>query len=285
MRTDVLVHPTQRVQAPAAPVAPSPRAALGWFAGGSAVMFAASFIASDVSGLHHDLYLLIYFTAALVYLGWFATKSGVAWRALLRTNIWWSLGVGALAGAAVIRQVLSQDGTGHPTGPYFVFELVWRGVVYGAVDALVLAVFPALVAYLLLRGNRNGVLRKVVFAGLVLLVSLTVTAAYHAGYSTYRGSTMSKPLTGAVMWDLPAVLTGSPAGAVVAHAAVHATAVVHQYYGGDNRLLPPDLGSDYPERAGGTLGQLLAVGWLALVAGVLLTTRDRGVPPMRRRTQ
>jgi hypothetical protein len=176
---------------------------------------------------------------------------------------------------------MSQDGTAHPSGSYFWFELVWRGLVYGTVDALVLAVFPAVTAYLVLRGNRTGLARKAAFAGLVVVFSLIVSASYHAGYSTYRDSTMSKPLIGTVMWDLPAAFTGNPAGAVVAHAAVHTSAVVHQYYGGDNHLLPPELTSDYPERAGGVLGQLLGAGWLLLVAGVLLSTRRRWLPPLR----
>jgi hypothetical protein len=285
MAAVVLTRPATSVQPSPAPVDPSPRAAIGWLAGGAAVMFAASLIAGDLGGLHHDLYLLVDFTVALGYLGWFATKCGVARGRLLRTNLWWSLGVGVLVGAAVVRQVMSQGGTGHPTGGYFGFELAWRGVVYGSVDALVLAVFPTVVAYLVLRGNRKGPARKAAFAGLVVVFSLMVSAAYHAGYSTYRSSTMSKPLTGTIMWDIPAVLTGSPAGAVVAHAAVHTSAVVHQYYGGDNHLLPPELTADYPERGGGVLGALIAAGWLLLVTGVLLVSRDRWLPPLRAQTE
>lgn len=279
MATELLTRPTSR-QAPAA-AGPSTRSALGWLAGGAAVMFATSLIASDIIGLQHDLYLLIYFTFALGYLGWFAAKSGVAWRRVLRTNLWWSLGVGALVGVAVVRQIMSQSGTTHLTGGFFGFELFWRGLVYGSVDALVLAVFPAVIAYALVRGNRKGFTRKAAFGGIVVLLSLVVSAAYHAGYSTYRDTTMTKPLTGTVMWDLPAVFTGNPAGALVAHAAVHTTAVVHQYYGGDNHLLPPELTSDYPERAGGAVGQLIAAGWLVLVGAVLALTRERWLPPLR----
>lgn len=281
MTSDVLVRPTTSAQPASSPPAPSPRAAVGWLAGGAAIMFATSLLASDVAGLHHDLYLLGYFTFALGYLGWFATRCGVVWRRLLRTNLWWSLGIGALVGFAVVRQVMSQAGTGHPTGGYFGFELFWRGLVYGTVDALVLAVFPAVVAYLVLRGNRNGWRRKTAFAGLVLLFSIVVSAAYHAGYPTYRDDTMAKPLIGTVMWDLPAILTGNPAGAVVAHAAVHTSAVVHQYRGGENHLLPPELTASYPERVGGRLGQLVAAVWLLLVGTVLVATRERWLPPLR----
>ena len=227
-----------------AALGPSPAAAVGWLAGGAAVAFAASFVASDLLGLQHDLYLLVYATVVLGYLGWFATRSRPAWRQVLRTNLWWSLGVGLLVGAAVVAQVLGQAGTAHPDGAYFAGELVWRGVVYGLVDALVLAVFPAVVAFLVMRGDRRGPGRKVAFAALVVLFSVVVSAGYHAGYPTYRDRDMARPLTGTVMWDVPAMLTGNPAGALVAHAAVHTSAVVHQYYGGENHLLPPELTPD-----------------------------------------
>jgi hypothetical protein len=128
---------------------PSPRAAVAWLVGGAVVTFAVSLIASDLAGLHHDLYLLIYSTIALSSLAWFVAASGVAWRQVLRSNLWWSLAIGVLVAVAVVGQAMDQAGTAHPGGAYFVFELVWRGVVYGAVDTLVLAVFPAVVAYLL----------------------------------------------------------------------------------------------------------------------------------------
>jgi len=285
MTTVLMSRPSTSPPSSAPAAGPRPRAAIGWLALGAAVTSALSLVGSDLGGLHHDVYLLLYFTGALAFLGWFASRCGVMWRRLLRANIWWSLGIGVLVGAAVVRQVMSQGGTGHPSGGYFAFEVVWRGVAYGVVDALVLAVFPATVAYLVLRGNRNGALRKVAYAGLLVVFSLVVSAAYHAGYSTYRSDTMSKPLFGTVMWDIPAALTGNPAGAVVAHAAVHTSAVVHQYYGGDNHLLPPELTADYPERAGDALGVLIATGWLLLVTGVLIVTRERWLPPLRGPTE
>ncbi len=269
MTVTVIGEPVTSVPSVVVPSGLSPKAATGWLAGSAALLFAVSLIGTDLLGLQHDLYLLIYFTFALGYLAWFASKAGATWRHVLRANWWWSIAFGVLVGAAVIRQVMGQTGTGHPTSGYFVFELIWRGVVYGMVDALVLAVLPAVVAHVVLRGNRRGVVRKVAFGSLVLLFSLIVSAAYHAGYSTYRGDAMAKPLTGTVMWDVPAILTGNPAGAVVAHAAVHTTAVVHQYYGGDNHLLPPEQTASYPQNAGGTTGRALAAGWLVVVGSVL----------------
>jgi len=276
--TTIQTRPRPTTHVAASPdIGPSPKAAIGWLAGGAGVTFVVSWLGTTLLGLHHDLYYLIYFTFALGYLAWFAARSQIAWREVLRRNIWWSLGVGVVVAFAVARQVMSGDGTPHPQGGFFGFELVWRGVVYGAVDALILFVFPAVAAYLVLRGNRKGPGRKAAFAGLVLALSLVITATYHLGYSTFRGSDLSKPLIGTVMMDVPTILTGNPAGAVIAHATVHTTADVHQYYGGanTNHFLPPELSTSYPDRPGGTGALAIAAGWVALIGGVLALNRRR----------
>lgn len=278
---EMALHLPSRPAAPARPGAaaagpgPSPAAAVRWLAGGALLAFTTSLVGTTLLGLQHDLFYLVYFTLALGYLGWFLSRSGFAWREVLRRNLWWSVAVGVLVGLAVVRQVLGQAGTPHPDGAYFGFELVWRGLVYGTVDALTLYVFPAVVAYLVLRGDRRGAARKLAFAGLVVVLSLGISASYHAGYSTYRGEEMAKPLIGTALMDAPAILTGNPLGSVVAHAAVHTTAVVHQYEGGENHFLPPELTSDYPDRPGGWAASALAAGWLALLGAVVVLNRQR----------
>src|SRR5437763_14838663 len=95
-------------------IGPSPKAAVGWLAGGATLTFAVSWLGTTVLGLHHDLYYLIYFTFALGYLASFATRSQLAVREVLRRNIWWSLGIGVLVAFAVARPILGGDSTPHP---------------------------------------------------------------------------------------------------------------------------------------------------------------------------
>jgi hypothetical protein len=142
--------------------------------------------------------------------------------------------------------VFSQAGTDHPDGWRFGFEILWRGLVYGSVDALTLFVFPAAVAYLLVRGNREGAKRKAGFAGLALLLSLLVSTSYHLGYPEYRDADLRSPLIGTIVANVPTALTGNPIGAVVAHPMVHIAAVVHQRNGGSTQMLPPKVTNDYP---------------------------------------
>jgi short subunit fatty acids transporter len=93
--------------------------------------------------MDHDVYLAIYFIVVLVGFAAYAAATGLDVRATLRRQ--WKLGVvlGIVFGVALVRNVLSEDATPRPLGAYYVFELIWRGGIYGAVDALLLTVLPA----------------------------------------------------------------------------------------------------------------------------------------------
>ena len=126
---------------------------LRWFAAAALVSFAVPFLGSSVLGLQHDVYLAIYFVAVLSVLTAYAVATGLDVRATLRRQ--WKLGVvlGVVVGVLLVRKVLSQDATPRPHGAYYVFELIWRGGIYGAVDALLLTVLPCLVVYRSLGGH------------------------------------------------------------------------------------------------------------------------------------
>src|SRR5688572_5293002 len=157
------------------------------------LFFLVPFIGTDRLGLQPDLYYLGYFTAAVAFFALFVTAHASALRPLWTEHLWQSLLVGALAGAALAVGIFAQTATPHPDGWRYGFQIVWRGVTYGTVDALTLYVFPAAVAYLLMRGNRRGLGRKIMFAGLALVLSLLMTTTYHLGYSEYRGDTIRYP--------------------------------------------------------------------------------------------
>ena len=126
-----------------------------------------------------------------------------------------------------------------------------------------------------MNGNWTGTKRKLAFAGLALVLSLGITATYHLGYAEFRGSDLVKPEIGAVMAGVPAMLTGNPAGAVIAHDIFHVTANVDAYHSGV--FLPPDL-SGYAERGAGPFGIALAAAWIILAAGFIWWQRRRLFP-------
>lgn len=256
----------------------SERHAVGrWFAAGAVLAFLIPFAGADLLELHHDLYLLVYFTMAGTFLASFAAHQHVDWRGWLRTRMWWSVGTGALMAIAIVRRVLSEPAMDHPAGLFFWFELLWRGVLYGTMDALLLFVFPASVAHLLLRDSERR--RRLRLAGLTLLLSLGITATYHLGYPQFRGGDLVQPEIGAVVAWVPTALTGNPIGAVVVHDAYHVAANVHTYR--SEIYLPPDL-DGYAERGSGSAGPVLAGLWFLIAGTVVYVQRQRLFPSTQR---
>jgi hypothetical protein len=249
--------------------APRPGRVLGWYAAAAVIFFLVPLVGTDRLGLQPDLYYLGYFTVAVVFFAAFVTRYADALRPLWTLHLWQSLVLGGVVGAALAIGILGQTGTGHATGWHFGFEILWRGLVYGTVDALTLFVFPAAIAYLLLRGDRSTAVRKAAFAGLALMLSMVVTATYHLGYAEFRGADLRYPEIGAVAANVPTVATGNPLGALVTHVTMHTTAVVHQRDGGAQHMLPPRSTGDYPDHGSSDLAAGLAAAWLVAAAAAL----------------
>jgi hypothetical protein len=246
------------------------RAVAAWFAAGAVLAFLVPLIGADLLELHHDLYLLVYFTVVGTFLASFAAHRQIDWRGWLGTKLWWSVGTGAVVAFTIVRQVLSDPSMDHPSGAFFWFETAWRGVCYGVMDALLLFVFPATVAYLLLRDGR-----RLRFAALTLLLSFGITATYHLGYPQFRNGDLAQPEIGALVANVPTMLTGNPIGSLVVHGSYHVAANVHTYR--SDIYLPPDL-DGYAERGGGTAGLAIAALWVTAAGSVLYLERPRLFP-------
>lgn len=210
---------------------------LRWFALGAAAAFLVPFLFSGVLGLHHDLYLAVYFAFVTGLVTTYVRRNGIDLRAVVRRNWKWGVLAGVVVGVPVVRNVFTETETARPDGLYFAFELLWRGVTYGAMDAILLTVFPCLIVHTALGGPlRTWGGRAAYFAASLALV-VTITATYHLGYDHYRAEGVRAPETGNVLMSVPMLLTANPIGSVVDHGAMHVAAVVHEYEG-DTRLPP-----------------------------------------------
>jgi hypothetical protein len=152
----------------------------------------------------------------------------------------WAVGLGAVfAGVMAFMAIRTEDATARPDGLELVGAVLWRGVVYGAVDGLLLSVFPILVVFAAFAGSRlnDRFAGKLAIGVAALMASLAMTAVYHFGYSDFRSDKVTKPLTGDVVWSVPTLLTLNAVGAPIAHAGLHVSAVLHSY--DTDTFLPP----------------------------------------------
>ena len=213
---------------------------LAWLLGGMAVAFLAPFLVADRLDVQRDLYLVVYVAAvAGLFLGW-AHDTGQSVHEMVTRH--WRLAVGlgvlfAAIGAAIA--VGAEDGSSHPGGIKFIAALLWRGIVYGAADGLLLSAFPIVLVFAALKDSR---LRRragglIAVGTIAMVASLAMTAVYHAGYGDFRSAKLRKPVAGDLVWSVPTLATLNPVGAPIAHVGVHVSAIVHNY--DTDLFLPP----------------------------------------------
>jgi hypothetical protein len=142
----------------------------------------------------------------------------------------WSRGllVGVVLGLVLTRDVMMQPSSAAPSGGALTAAIMWFGLVYGMVDAVLLNVLPAH-AFLASKsawtaGSGAGKLKLGVSA---LAASLVVTALYHLGFAEFRGSALLQPLIGNAIVTAGYLASGSPLAAMVSHVIMHVAAVVH----------------------------------------------------------
>jgi hypothetical protein len=170
-------------------------------------------------------YLILAGGFIYAYLRW----SGTDVAALVRHNWVWGLLGALIVGAFVVKNVLSQPASPSSSGLALGFDLLWLGVVYGALDALLLSVVPILAAW----GACSSLGWTVTWPGkiaaglLAIVASLLVTALYHLGYPEYRGQALGAPVIGNGIMSLGYLLTANPLTAVFSHIAMHIAAVLH----------------------------------------------------------
>ena len=240
-----IVTSTPDVQASPRPTAAQSGIArhIAWFAGIAAVAFLVPYLLTSVANINTDVYYLCYFAISLAALGLYVIANNVDVRELFTRSWKLSLLLGLVAAAFVVWNVLvREDGTSRPDGAYFAFQLGWRGLAYGVVDALLLTAFPTAVALAIMDHDIAGWSRHLRFGALVLGLAMVITATYHLGYEQYREDGLAQPETGNVIITIPAIVSGNPLGSVIAHAAMHETAVVHAYE--TDVFLPPQKSAD-----------------------------------------
>jgi hypothetical protein len=201
--------------------------------------FLVPFVLADRLDLQRDVYYGLYMAAVVgLFVAW-ARDTGQSLGEMCARRWKWAVGLGLVFAAVSVFIALQQDATPHPSGIGFAAAIVWRGILYGAADGLLLSSFPILVvfaafAHTHLRRRRGGLVAVGVVA---LAVSLAMTATYHLGYSDFRSAKLRKPVTGDLIWSVPTLATLNPIGAPISHAGLHVAAVTHSY--NTDLFLPP----------------------------------------------
>ena len=200
---------------------------LKWIAYGVIVGFGASFIFGDLITLPPDLYYLIYFGIILTFFTIYIKKTLLSLREWFSRRLLWGILLGLIFGAFMVQNVLSRPETEKFTGPYLAWLIFWRGLIYGAIDGLLLSVFPWIVTWRAFNVEKKPLGKKIAFSLLAWLFILVVTTAYHLGYSDFRSKKIIQPNVGNTIMSVPTLVSANPIGSPITHAIMHTAAVIH----------------------------------------------------------
>jgi hypothetical protein len=215
------------------------RTQFAWLGAGLALGFAVPFVFADVLALPRDLYYAVYVVIVVAFVIAWARATGQSFDEGLRRRPLLTVALALAAVGVLTIVVLRGEGTARPDGIELFAAILWRGVVYGTADGLLLSVFPILAVFAAFQATRltRRLTGRVAITLIALAASLAMTAAYHLGYSDFRYEKVRQPIAGDVVWSAPTLLTLNPVGAPVAHAGMHVAAVVHSYE--TDLFLPP----------------------------------------------
>jgi hypothetical protein len=210
-----------------------------WLLASLPFSFAVPFVFADTLQLNRDLFYGLYALAVAGFVAGWARDTRLTRQDLLR-NWRWGLALGALGAAATTFIVLrTEDATDGPGGLELAAAILWRGVLYGATDGVLLSVFPILAVFAAFAGTRlrQRVAGTIAIGTIAMVASIGITAVYHLGYSDFRSEKLRKPIVGDVIWSAPTLATLSPFGAPIAHMGLHVSAVMHSSE--TDTFLPP----------------------------------------------
>lgn len=200
-----------------------------WILYASLLGFAVAAIFAGLLKLPRNIYLLIYIPLVAALFTFFIISNKINVTEVLLHNWYWGLLGAVIAGAFVIKNVFSQPFSKRSTGLELLVDIVWPGLTYGLIDALLLSVLPILAIKLALTDpcwteNWYG---KIGIGIIGLLASFIVTTAYHLGYPEFRGKKVIWPNVGNGVLSLAFILTMNPLAAILPHMAMHVAAMIH----------------------------------------------------------
>jgi len=201
-----------------------------WIPAAALLGFAIAGIFAGILHLRRNLFLIPYVGLASLTLYLFFHWSGLSLIELIRVNWIWGVVGAVLVGAFVVRNVFAQPASTRSKGVQLAFDLIWSGVIYGLVDALMLSVLPVLAVWQAFSslGWTSTLVGSLATGASAFAASLFITVCYHLGFPEYRAKKrVVGPTIGNGVMTLGYLLTNNPMAAIFSHMAMHIAGVLH----------------------------------------------------------
>jgi hypothetical protein len=100
------------------------------------------YVFADLLRLPAAIYHAIYFLLVGGVVTLYVARTGLPLRATLRRRLGPGLLLGAVGGLALMQRVLAESPSAGPQGLAFAWDFLWRGLIHGAMDGVLLPRSP-----------------------------------------------------------------------------------------------------------------------------------------------
>ncbi|TXT57599.1 MAG: conserved membrane protein of unknown function [Candidatus Thorarchaeota archaeon] len=189
--------------------------------------------------LERRFFLIPYVIIMSIFLYSFFSLNNISFLNLIIENSMYGIIVGIIVGGILVKTVQNQPISRTSTGNKLLGEVLWFGIIYGFIDALLLNVIPVITIW---NGFEIMGLTSIWWGMIIALVtsftaSMFVTFMYHIGYDEFRNKSIGFVIIGNSIITIAYIISLNPLGAILSHVIMHIAAV---YQGPKTTLqLPP----------------------------------------------
>jgi hypothetical protein len=200
-----------------------------WVFGGAVLGMLIAIVFAGIFKLERNIFLIPYVFLISVFLYSYVRWSGLDLKKMFSDYWGWGLLGGVVVGIFGVTSVLRQPSSPTSQGIDLLLNLLWPGLIYGAIDGLLLSVLPvfAVLKASSKLGWTNTWPKRIGSNMLALVFSLIVIAVYHLGYPEFQNRQVFLPMFGVGVMSLAYIVTRNPITPVLSHIAMHIAAVIH----------------------------------------------------------
>jgi hypothetical protein len=189
-----------------------------WIPPNAVLVFGLPYLLVKLLKFSNDIYYIWLYIVSIAFIVIYARLTHFNWGASLKTG--WALGtiLGVFVGLAFLSLAsMSNPAIENSFLSVNIIPLLWRGLLYGLISAILISVFPFIVVWRALSGSNPGGTRKIGVTLVAIISIALMSSLYNLGLSDLRNDNLTNQIGKSMIASVPTIISGSPLAAPISN--------------------------------------------------------------------